>query len=643
MSDRFASLCFLSYNRPAFIGEAIMSASRLAGYPHEVLVHDDGSGPDVIPMLLTLLDAGYISHLTLNRQGHNEGVGEAIRRMFDMAQGDVLIKLDQDMLFTPDWLAKTVEILDADPTVGMFGFFKYNHEPVDWRKMQIRVPTRSDDLVDLAPYHYTRQFCGSGFAIPRRVFDRLGPLDSHLDAFNEDSNFMTKVRAAFVDEQPGQSDDHGRFELALPDTDLATNRGFGIGPSTVVEEGYVVHKIHHGPYVIPASGVRQGESGLQTAATAPQDTGVDMEVGGGAPTPSNESSPRNTLQLRAGRSVPAGASGPSAVERGEEAMECRGQGTNPSGRPSSDASPRKFDVGIVITTCAGREENLKRALHHVAQLTWQPLGVVIVYDGCVTEPAPQSFAGATPIWRVAINKHGPGQEQPRNVGVRQIGVAFPECNYVWFLDSDIIVPSDTLANFFDGLCAAPEDRVLIGPYDWNGPGVLGFIPEMKGMSREEAAARHLGMPDYRWEMFMANGPERVFVRDLGCALGCFSGNLIWPIDMFKRVGGFNIELHHGRCEDGELGLRAMEHGIPMSLVREARGWHIWHPIDTPSVLEKNARDVPLLNAMHPWVENEGLIVVPKDGTRFDFKCPECGEVVNSLDYWPHAQQHQTGV
>jgi hypothetical protein len=236
------------------------------------------------------------------------------------------------------------------------------------------------------------------------------------------------------------------------------------------------------------------------------------------------------------------------------------------------------------------------------------------------------YAGDIPIWRVRIPKHAPGQEQPRNVGAAELHKIMPELNYVWFLDSDMVFPHDTLEHFYRGLCAAPEDRVLIGPYDWMAPGAT----EPHGVTM---------LPDYRWASFADSGPERVFRHDLGTGLACFSGNLIWPLDQFLKIGGFHQELHHGRCEDGELGLRACEHGIPMSLVRDARAWHVWHPIDTPAVLAKNARDVPLLNAMHPWVENEGLRVVDKDGKRFDWKCPVCDSVFNSLDFWPHAATH----
>lgn len=575
MSD-YASLCFLSYQRPYFIADAIMTAVDNAGYPSEVICHDDGSTDPIVQVtLIKLLEQGYISHLILNKSGHNEGVGTAINRTFALATGDPIIKLDQDLIFHEDWLARTVGILNIDENIGMLGLFKYHHDPVDWREMRIDVPTKGG-------YHYTRQFCGSAMAIPRKVWEVLGPMDEHLDAFNEDSNFMKRVRTG------GNWEGNVGWELALPDVDLVENQGFGVGPSTVVPDHGVVATIHHGTYVV-------------NEKTCPPQIGLI----------------------------------------------------------SPTTHEHEFVVGIVITTCAGREANLKRALDYIGDLqVVRPEIIGVIYDGCEIEFDHEFdrrlFAGDSPIVRGKIPKHGPGQQQPRNVGFDLVREFVPDLTHVWFLDSDLIVPSDTLAQFYRGLCAAEQDRVLVGPYDWLPQGVVGFVPEMIDWDPGVPTAN--GMADYRWPSFKAYGPEVVHQagvdpfpgedeeiakgRVMGAGLAQFAGNLIWPVEEFARVGGFHIELHHGRCEDGELGLRAVEAGVPMSFVPFARAWHVWHPINGDLARQRNARDVPLLDAMHPGAQQRGLIVVDKDGKRFDYRCPSCGTVTNSLEYWSHTATHR---
>ena len=221
MTD-FASVCVLSYNRPKFLRDCIRSM-RDAGAPFELIVHDDGStDPAVRELILDGLDRGWISHAMLNPPGHNEGQGIALNRMFHAAHGDPIIKCDQDVVFTPGWLERANEILDSSrdktlpsvPEIGLLGFFKYWHDPVDWRKTLI---TRRHDL----GYEVHEIICGSAFALTRSAWETLGPFEERSSAFAED-HLMQKA----VTEQDGLC-------CALPAEDLVTNQGFGIGPSTL--------------------------------------------------------------------------------------------------------------------------------------------------------------------------------------------------------------------------------------------------------------------------------------------------------------------------------------------------------------------------------------------------------------------------
>lgn len=216
MSD-YASLCFLSYNRAQFLSEAVASAKSAAGYPCEVVVHDDGStDPSVMPMLTGMLERGEISRLVANPPGRNEGVGAAFNRAVGVATGDPVIKLDQDLVFNSGWLADVVRILDDDRSVAALGLFRYHCDPVDWRKMNHREPP-----ADLRSGHeYVDDFVGSAIAIPRRAWRELGRFPEHSAAFAEDVEWKKNAQAA-------------GWELALPTSDLAVNRGFGVGPSTV--------------------------------------------------------------------------------------------------------------------------------------------------------------------------------------------------------------------------------------------------------------------------------------------------------------------------------------------------------------------------------------------------------------------------
>jgi GT2 family glycosyltransferase len=258
-------------------------------------------------------------------------------------------------------------------------------------------------------------------------------------------------------------------------------------------------------------------------------------------------------------------------------------------------------------------------LAYLAQQTYPIEHVVIVADGFQLNPEDIDLQLSPTI--VSIPKHEPGREQPRNVGVRFL---LDSCKYVWFCDSDIIMAEDALEEIAKCIDSNP-DGLVYGPYDWMSPGQR--LPQWDLEN------------DPRWEMFRQFSHEDIHVNSLGVALGCFSGNLLWNIEQFKRVGGFWNDLHAGRCEDGELGIRACAMGVPMSLNKKARGWHVYHDVDIRKIQEKNSRDVPMINERHPYIEQEGIIIEDQDGKRFAQLCETCGEAINTLEYWKHVEEH----
>lgn len=244
---KFASLCLLSYDRPQFLYDCIKTIHETAGHPFELILHDDGSQVENIGGLFEhLLGEGIVSTVIRNAPGHNEGVGVAMKRMFDLASGDPIIKLDQDLVFTKQgWLAETVETLrrnkrewettfsDPDPgfrPIGALGAFKYSAEPVNHEEMFI---------ADHGYYHEVQDFVGSFIAVPRWVYETQGPFEQRSAAFAEDVAFKKKCQ------------EHNLC-MALPPEDFCHNVGFGPGPSTVVyaEDGEVkVAAIKQGPVV----------------------------------------------------------------------------------------------------------------------------------------------------------------------------------------------------------------------------------------------------------------------------------------------------------------------------------------------------------------------------------------------------------
>lgn len=236
----FASCCLLSFNRPEFVKLAVMSAIRNANYPLELIVHDDGSDPETVEVLQGLLSDGYISTLILNPRGHNQGQGIALNRMFHMAKGDPIVKMDHDLIFQQNWLSQCVSILNAnkempvEPRIGALGLFKYEADPVDYRKMFV---------ASYSGWEHHKDFVGSAMVIPRDSWEHFGPFEERSPAFAEDYVFKKAV------------DDERGWANALPAQDLATNQGFGYGPSTVVVKDangeFTSREIKEEPWLLP--------------------------------------------------------------------------------------------------------------------------------------------------------------------------------------------------------------------------------------------------------------------------------------------------------------------------------------------------------------------------------------------------------
>jgi glycosyltransferase involved in cell wall biosynthesis len=96
---------------------SLESMRRDAGLPFDLMVFDNGSCPEVRDYLVNEKDEGRIQYLILS--GKNMGKGGAWNVMLAGAPGEIIGYTDSDVLFSPKWLSRSVEILETYPNVGM--------------------------------------------------------------------------------------------------------------------------------------------------------------------------------------------------------------------------------------------------------------------------------------------------------------------------------------------------------------------------------------------------------------------------------------------------------------------------------------------------------------------------------------------
>jgi len=98
--------------------KATLESMRLdAGLPFDLMVFDNGSCAEVRDFLVKEKEEGRIQYLILSEK--NMGKGGAWNVMMAGAPGEIIAYTDADVLFSPNWLSRSVEILETYPNVGM--------------------------------------------------------------------------------------------------------------------------------------------------------------------------------------------------------------------------------------------------------------------------------------------------------------------------------------------------------------------------------------------------------------------------------------------------------------------------------------------------------------------------------------------
>ena len=107
------SVCIATYNRATLLPYAVNSVLTQTYTDFELIICDDGSKDDT-PTVVNQWNDPRIRYI---RHPQNIGRSKNMRSGFDAAGGDYFIKFDDDDALTPEFLEKTVAVLEAEPTV----------------------------------------------------------------------------------------------------------------------------------------------------------------------------------------------------------------------------------------------------------------------------------------------------------------------------------------------------------------------------------------------------------------------------------------------------------------------------------------------------------------------------------------------
>ncbi|GLX93024.1 glycosyltransferase family A protein [Herbidospora sp. NBRC 101105] len=172
------SVVIPAYNAAKTLRLCLASALAQTHRPLEVIVVDDAS-TDGTPETAAEYPCVVV------RQPYNQGVSAARNSGAARARGEVLFFLDSDVALAPDAVAAAVRLLAADPGCGcVYGV--YDREPlIDDGPVEVyRTLHLHHALSRGAGPTATAVFALA--ALPRRVFEQVGPFDVTLRAAEDD-------------------------------------------------------------------------------------------------------------------------------------------------------------------------------------------------------------------------------------------------------------------------------------------------------------------------------------------------------------------------------------------------------------------------------------------------------------------------
>src|SRR5260221_9996594 len=121
--EPLVSVLVPAYNVEATLAETLQSALASSYSNLEIVLVDDGS-TDATAAIAEAF-ARDDQRLRIFRQ-HHRGVSAALNFGLDHIRGDLVARLDADDLWHPTKLEKQVDLMSADPTVGLtFTFVRY--------------------------------------------------------------------------------------------------------------------------------------------------------------------------------------------------------------------------------------------------------------------------------------------------------------------------------------------------------------------------------------------------------------------------------------------------------------------------------------------------------------------------------------
>jgi GT2 family glycosyltransferase/Tfp pilus assembly protein PilF len=194
------SIITLSWNAPQFTKIALDSIRRHATEPYEVIVVDNGSGPETLEMLRAIDDPHVRVIYNPTNRGFAGGNNDGLR----VASGEYVILLNNDVVVTEGWIEGLLRPFAKIPALGVTAprsnrvvgdqvVYDANYQDID--ELDALARARRGAFRDRG--YITDRAIGLCLCVSREVLEQIGGLDENYGVGNfEDDDFCLRVRAA---------------------------------------------------------------------------------------------------------------------------------------------------------------------------------------------------------------------------------------------------------------------------------------------------------------------------------------------------------------------------------------------------------------------------------------------------------------
>lgn len=195
-----ASIIMLTYNALDYSKQCVDSIQKSTRYPYELIFVDNASSDGTVTYLTELIQRNPNYHLIKNDS--NRGFAAGNNQGMEIAKGDYLLLLNNDVLVPIGWLEGLVACAEMDPNIGLVG--PLTNWISGWQ-MVIDVPyTETKDFTGYANkiaetqanrYTPRRRIAGFAMLIKRALYETIGGLDEQFGSGNyEDDDYCLRAR-----------------------------------------------------------------------------------------------------------------------------------------------------------------------------------------------------------------------------------------------------------------------------------------------------------------------------------------------------------------------------------------------------------------------------------------------------------------